>query len=285
MKKYICLLSALIITVSGCSFFGDSNKDDSGLVAKVNDRKLTVNDLLSRVPAEYSNYLTKEQNVIYSKRWIEDELLAAEARKLGIDKEPEIKKAIHRAVKEILVGEMKDRILNKETPVPEEEISKYYEENKDEFVISVPRVKFAHIRLKKDIWDIRNLISDNNFFSIASRYSLDPVPDTSMIKFVTEEDVPPHISQVVFNIREGGTSRPIKTNNGHLIVRVLEKQKPGTLRSIEEVKPEIIYKIREINNRRFIQDTIDKLRLRSNIEFIIENIPGPADTSVKEPQQ
>ena len=85
-----CVVSALLIAVfaASCHHEEIQKRPEGPIVARVGNDYLTLAELKESIPAEYSDVITRDQNVLYVRQWINTEILYQEAVRLGIDQEP-----------------------------------------------------------------------------------------------------------------------------------------------------------------------------------------------------
>jgi len=114
-------------------------------VAKINGKKITLDDF--NVRFEYylkSKYIQNpemipkaradmEERKACLKDMINEELVLQEAKKLKIDQKEEVKNLIKLYTKQIILNAYIEEFIGEDIKVTEEEINKYYNENKSEF--------------------------------------------------------------------------------------------------------------------------------------------------------
>jgi peptidyl-prolyl cis-trans isomerase C len=285
MKKRI-LFVFLLVLAAGVPvyyrfFYNDRPAGHAQVVARVGDAVLTLDDIRNRMPAEYSDFITYEQNVDYVKRWVDAEILYQTALARGIDQEPAVRQRLRKMQKDLLTAEMISRLCTQAAEISDMEIEKYYRDNIQLFTRKETEVKHLHMRIKtlSEAWRIRNETTQDNFLKMARAHSLDPVPDINTLPWVTRSEIMPEIAEAVFNARAGGTTQPLKTPFGYYIVKIIDKMGPGTVRPVESVKDEIINHITSDTQKARLDDIITRLRKKMIVEHnlnLITGRPGPA---------
>ncbi|SNR68527.1 hypothetical protein [Desulfurobacterium atlanticum] len=105
------------------------------VLAKVDNVVITsedLNALLETLPPQYDKNDPKIKKELLN-YLIEQEILVQEAKKRGIDKDPEVKRQIDNAVKQILATALLNKnISQKEFEVTDKELKGYYEKRKNE---------------------------------------------------------------------------------------------------------------------------------------------------------
>lgn len=183
-------------------------------------------------------------------RWVNLSLLALAGKKEGLDKDPEVKKELIEIEKSILAKkyfEKKAKKLN----INEREIKEYYKKNKERYkepegvhvkhiLIYIP--KDADKATEKEALEkakqIRaQILKGAKFEELAKIYSDDAGSkkkggDLGIIK---KGQTIPEFEKVIFKLKPGEISRPIRSSYGYHIVKVEEKI-PEKILPFEEVK-------------------------------------------------
>ena len=280
MKKKILFIFLLMLAAGVLIyyrfFYNDKPVDPSQVVARVGHAVLTLDDIRNRMPAEYSDFITYEQNVDYVKRWIDAEILYQTALARKIDQEPAVRRRLMKMRKDLLTAEMIGRLCTQVSEISDAEIEKYYRDNIHRFTRKETEVKHLHMCIKtlSEAWRIRNETTQNNFIEMAGAHSLDPVAAINGLPWVTRNEVMPEIAEAVFDIKVGGTTPPLKTPFGYYIVKVIDKMGPGTVRPVESAKDEIINHITSDTQKARLDEVISRLRKKMIVEHNLNLITG-----------
>ena len=126
--------------------------------------------------------------------------------------------------------------------VTDEEMKKFYDENKEEY-LEPEEVRAAHILVKtedeaKEI--IGKLNDGGDFAQLAKEHGLDGTKDRGGdLGFFTREDMVPEFSEAAFALEEGAyTKEPVKSQFGFHVIR-LDERKAAKQSSFDEVKPQL----------------------------------------------
>ncbi|MFT3766543.1 MAG: peptidylprolyl isomerase [Minicystis sp.] len=115
---------------------GLSPEQAARVVAKVGDRTITLADFartLERMDQfDRLRYQSKERRRELLDEMIDVELLAAEARRLGIDKEPEAQDAVRTILRDAILAQAREGIPVPAT-IPDAEVRAYYDSHLDKF--------------------------------------------------------------------------------------------------------------------------------------------------------
>jgi len=119
------------------------------VLAKVGDRTITLGDYaaaLERMDSfERSRYQSAERRRLLLNEMVDLELLAQEARRRGLDKQPETEERLRQMLRDELLRDARKEVANP-NDIPEAEVRAYYEQHKDEFD-DPERRRVAHIAL------------------------------------------------------------------------------------------------------------------------------------------
>ena len=140
--RSIALLICALACGSGCKKSGGSetinfkhNKDGKGTpVATFDDDSITVEELKQKFsemsPFIRARYQTPEQRKEYVENLVRVELLVADARKRGLQNEPEVVDA----AKKMMVQKLIQKMDENKAPISDAEIAEYYEKHKSDYV-------------------------------------------------------------------------------------------------------------------------------------------------------
>jgi parvulin-like peptidyl-prolyl isomerase len=107
------------------------------VVARVGDRTITLGDfaaVLERMNQfDRLRYESKERRRELLQELIDIELLAAEARRRGLDKKPEVDEAIRQILRDVILAKAREKVPPP-AEIPQADVAAYYEKNKDKFV-------------------------------------------------------------------------------------------------------------------------------------------------------
>lgn len=172
--------------------------------------------------------------------FIEQKLLAIDARASHIDSQPEVQKAIQVATDKVLAKARIDAEI-KRIDLSEERLLQYYHENSDRFRLP-DRIKTRHIvtRTREDAQDaLARLKKGESFQEIASEVNIDASRKKGgELGLVSRGIMVKPFEDALFSLAPGETSDIIKTSFGFHIIRA-EKIIKGNLEPFEMVKGKI----------------------------------------------
>ncbi len=138
-----------------------SKKQDSQeAIARVYDAYLYDNDVRALLPNDF----TKEDSLLivrnYINNWAKDQLLLQKA-KINLDDEESIKELIDQYRQDILIDKYKSAAVGQylDTVVTDEDITNFYDENKEIFKLNEELVKFKYIHFGNDLLNPEDFIT------------------------------------------------------------------------------------------------------------------------------
>lgn len=282
VRKYISVLSVVICSMmffTGCEhkFFSSQKKPASAVIARVGDEVLTIDDLSASIPPEYSDIITYDQNAHYVRQWISTELLYQEALRRKVDKEKEIKARLEKMRKDLLSAEIINRnSFNSSEDVSERTVREYYENNKNQFIREQDMVRYQEI-VVQDLslaWEIRNTVTLDKFNDVLAAHSKIPPTSLDTPPFVPMDAVPPFLRPRIAAAVVPSVAGPYRSDEGFHILRILGRYEKGGVSTLEEVHDEIVARLTSMSQRSEIDRLIADLRLKTNVEFNVDLIPG-----------
>ncbi len=261
------ILFVIILTLFACE---RTNKKPEKVIVSVGEGYLSLERVKADIPASIRNKITQENVNNYIQQWIENELIYRDALNKEMDKDPELDYALEKAKKHFLVSKYLEAYLKEDNLALETEAVQYYEENKDSYVLAEDRVKALHILVEnyQDARDARRRVVNNgeDFETVAKEVSLDFFDKKRIVlDYFSQDEIIPEISSWAFRKRVGSVSGPIKSDFGYHIVKIIDKRKKGGEIEFEEVKDEIISRIRLMKKTEKYRDLIIELRNKINI--------------------
>ncbi|HKI60515.1 MAG TPA: peptidylprolyl isomerase [Mariprofundaceae bacterium] len=170
-------------------------------------------------------------------------ILSKQAREIGLDHNPQIVSQIERAQNTILI-EALENWQTSQTPSPtEKQIAQYYKNHLDDFTIP-EQIHARHILVasEKLAWQILKQLgkSRDNFAALAATHSLDDSNKSrgGDLNWFPRGIMVKPFEKVAFSLKEGGISKPVKTQFGWHIIEALGKR-PAHIKSIDEARDEI----------------------------------------------
>jgi parvulin-like peptidyl-prolyl isomerase len=266
-------LAVVALWAAGCQSSPPSGGPDA-VVAKVNKTTLTVGDLNSDTPAAVLANATPEMTQEWVQQWIQSELLYQEALRLELHKDRKTARELQKMQRDYLANILLERVLSQNAPgVSEADIQQFYNRHQREFIRQEPELKLSVIVLKnesaaRDAW--RQLSRDHDRFGeLARTLSIDTASAQKGgdLGYVKKSDISdPTLQRLVVSMRRGELSRPVRTESGYCILLVTDRHDVGSIRSLEEVRSDIVNRVLEERRRNRIRQLVDGLRKSAEVE-------------------
>ncbi|MEF9952495.1 MAG: peptidylprolyl isomerase [Clostridium sp.] len=244
---------------------------ENKVLAVVNGREITEADLqaaLEKFPPERRTQLESEDGMKYLLEQVASwELLYAYAVEQGIENRDEYKVQIEDAKRGILSQIAINDTLS-EVKISDDEVSEYYEANKDNFA-DAPQVRASHILVDSEekANEIISEIKDGlSFTEAAKKYSSCPsgAQGGSLGSFGRGMMVP-EFEEAAFALGLGEVSAPVQTQFGYHVILVEEKL-PERVKSLEEVKPQIMNMLVQSGQQKAYVGLVEDLKKKYNYE-------------------
>lgn len=286
----------LLITVSGLALSvgcnsqsgttpaggGDAAKQDIGTVlAEVNGSKLGSTEFdeafsrtMPRGP-EGENQDESARKMEVLDRMVADELLYQEALRKGLDKDPKIKRMmINTLLRQDVYGQLKNNDIS------DEELSKYFEAHKDEFIVPEKvQVKRILVKVDADTPDgdaktkadgllAQVKANPESFKDVAIKDSEDSFARRGGdIGFISKEGKPgldPKVVEEAFKLEANQLSEVFKTDEGYNIVMVVNKRE-RVERTFEQMKGAVLRKLKTEKSKEIQDKYIEDLKKNAKI--------------------
>ena len=283
-----CLLAmALMLEVNA---FADSE----AVVANIGDQKITVSDF-NRMLGLLD---TEKQKVIESNPQLKEPVLtqfvqgivvSELAREKGFNKLPEVKAQIEFFENNLLASlYIKQEVIGK-ISIPEEELKKYYDSNKDEFK-TPEMVRVRHILVKVDESApekdkkaakkkaeniLKKIKSGEDFAKLAGEVSDDPGSKQKggELGFFSRDRMVKPFEDAAFALKPGEVSGLVKTQYGYHIIKAEEKKAAG-IQPFDDVKERIRQKLLQDQTKSKVLAFIEKAMKDAKAEIHPEALAG-----------
>jgi len=250
VKKLIVPVLILVFALIGCSkdkavsAAGSDGAKDAHVVATIGDEKIMDADIdafLSQMPEQArARYESPEGKREFVTSLAEIKLMAQEARKRGLDKGEDMKRKIDFISSQLLARDLAETAV-KEIKITDEDITKYYNDNKDKFNVG-PRVKLRHILVGTEPEAkavLAQLKKGADFSALAREKSKCPSAQKGGdLGWATKGMMVPEFENVAFALKKGEMSGVVKTQFGYHVI-MCDDIEAGKLMELTEAKPAI----------------------------------------------
>ena len=148
MIKSLTYSLALIFIVASCS----NKEDDKEAIARVYDTYLYDSDVSELLPNNFSKQDSLLLVTNYINSWAKDQLLLKKA-KINLNDKENIEELVNKYRQDILIDKYKGAAVSQylDTVVTNEDITIFYNENKEIFKLNEELVKFKYIYIGNDL--------------------------------------------------------------------------------------------------------------------------------------
>jgi len=171
---------------------------------------------------------------------------------------------------QLIIQKLKDEITQN-VAVSEDEIKKYYEENRDEFK-KPDEIRARHILVnsREEAEEIlKKAKNGEDFAQLAKKYSQGPSKDRGGdLGYFTRGAMVPEFEETAFNMEVGEISDVVKTQFGYHIIKV-EDKRTYSLPDFEEVKDYIKAKLLKDKKEELFQNKLEEWKQLSRIKKYI----------------
>jgi peptidyl-prolyl cis-trans isomerase C len=252
-------------------------EDLQAVLAKVDDVTITVGDFQDRINAQ-SPYVRQRYTSIERKKEFLDnlvrfEILAREAERRGLNKDPEVVRTMKQVMIQKLLKDEFDKL--KLTDIADDECRKYYGAHPEEFnQAEQVRVSLILVKdgatAKKVLADARVKGVDNQGYrTLVAEYSTDAATKErgGDLRYFdrTSKEVPREIIDAAFKLQNvGDNSEPVKTAQGQAILKLTGRRK-AVSRTFDETKEQIRARLYRDKRNGTMEDFVKVLREKAKI--------------------
>jgi peptidyl-prolyl cis-trans isomerase C len=282
MRRFLVLgLCALAIA---CGQQGP--KKTGAPVARGNGILITTDEFKARLdeqsPFIRARYTTIERKKEFLDNLIRQEVLAAEAERQGLDKDPEVRNTLRKIMVQKLVQKRFAPDANAGADVPEAELAKYYEDHKAEYLrprrVRVHAIVFnaapgtpdraKKLALAKKVLQKVKADEKKNpmAFAQAVQESSEDAASKQLagdLQFRSQEEFEKSYSKALadaaFALKPGELSNVVETPTGLFILKFTGEQ-PELNRTLDQVKPQIAAKLSRDKKTKEFDEWLKQLR-------------------------
>lgn len=273
MKFAVCCAVTLnvVLLLTQCRSIPE---DPDSVVARVNQSTLTVDELEAELEAAALPAATLQMSKDRVSDWIRTELLYQEALRLNLDSDAKTVRDLDRMRREHLANAVLEHMAaDSAIVVADEEIEAYFETNRQEFVYLEPELRLSVIVLPDETTarQVRNQLSRRRatFEELARTRSIHASSadggDLGYLKRADISDV--SVQEIVFSLSAGQISRPVLSESGSYLFRVMERREAGSLPPLDEVRGEIVNRVLRNRRRELVGRFVDALRQEADVEI------------------
>jgi peptidyl-prolyl cis-trans isomerase C len=256
-------------------------------LAKIDDVTITLGELQERInrqsPYIRARYTSLEQKKEFLDSLIRFEVLAREAARRGLDKDPEVVRTMKQVMIQKLMRDELDAKITADT-VTEAEMKAYYDANLADYVKPEEvRVSAIIVKNRAQADRVANEArgeagkTNKGFRDLVARYSQDE--DSKLrggdLRYLdaTTKDVPAPVVKAAFALpNTGDVSAAIDAGNATWYVLKQTGRRRSSTKSLDDARPAIRNKLFRDKRLAAQKDVVDRLRTHARIEVNDANL-------------
>jgi len=258
MKTFFSFVLLIILVVGGVSC--SENRGES-LVAEVNHERLYLEELMLMHPGFVQ--LDSLQKSLLVESWIRETLLAQEAEKNLVHKDPVFNYRVETYRRRILADKQLDVVLKNKGGVTRAEVEAYYNDNVSSFQRQSNEFFGFHVLMpsRDSARELERAIERNDLEKKQALVASRP-KETGLFQV---ENLIPEVKEYLLRRKREGIFGPVKSDLGYHLVEVRTWYDRGSTKSLDEVWEEIAARI-SVNRQKTIESMlVDSLRKDGSI--------------------
>lgn len=243
------------------------------VLAKVNGKEITQGDLDKTLqsinPQQAAQFQTPEGQKQLLQEIVKQELILCEAKDNKYDEELEFNAQLDQLKNDLLKQYAIQKLISTVT-ITEDEINKFYEDNKESFK-APEMVDASHILV--DAQDTANeVIKEINeglsFKEAALKFSKCPSKSSGgNLGFFPKGKMVKEFEDAAFDMEKGKISDPVKSQFGYHIIKINDKKDPQ-IKELNEVKDTIKRQVEITKQTQAYSDRADALQNKYKVEYL-----------------
>ncbi len=256
-------------------------------LAKIDDVTITLGEFQERInrqsPYIRARYTSLEQKKEFLDSLVRFEVLAKEAYRRGLDKDPEVVRTMKQVMIQKLMRDQFDAKVTADT-VPETELKAYYDANLAEYV-KPEEVRVSAVILKNKAQADRVALeargdagkTNKGFRDLVMKYSADEETklrggDLRYLDTANKELPAPVVKAAFSLVNTGDVSTAIDAGNGTWYVLKQTGRRKSMTKSFEDAKPQIRNKLFRESRLKAQKDFVDGLKAKAKVEINEANL-------------
>jgi hypothetical protein len=257
------------LTIGLCCFLASCSvqkKDDSVVLARVNDQVLTVKKLEKLLPPESR---IDDQLKSFIRAWVDNALYYDAALGDGLLKDSVLSSERDRYYKKIMIGSYIQTKTSSGVVVSNSDIREHYDKNPSGFLRQNDEAYVHHFFTTKysDARSIRSKLLKKQMVGPESEHFESFGVEK---KTVTKGFLLKKLDIAIFKNKSKAIVGPIRTSSGYHVFEILKKYKKGSRVGLEEVYDKIYQRLLKQKQAVLAADLLDSLKEKSNV-FINSN--------------
>lgn len=278
------LALASLVALAACGP-DEAARDETGVVARVGDARLTEADLgdaLGAVPAGLDSATARTQVV---EQWVQRELLVQEARAQGLDEDPAVRRRLADSERAALEAAALESFFAANPTTPDDdEIRAYYDAHRDDLALREPYVRLRHLRVAdrgragEAQTALRRALTspypDSLFTLVAREYGADAAGAVALsAEYVPEgrlEALDETLGEAVAALPAGGQVALVASGPVFHVVQVVDRVAAGTVPPLSLVRDELAERLAVQKRRELEARFLAQLRSQAQARGLLD---------------
>ncbi|HES59519.1 MAG TPA: hypothetical protein ENO18_03720 [Caldithrix sp.] len=272
--KNIWKIFFLYIIISSCT---SETEQPNDFVAQVNDQYLLNEQLQYSIPEGLDDDLVFALKKELINSWVENEIIYQSALNEGFSLGSKEQYLINSYKKSLLIQIYLNQKLDRDYAISQKDINEYYREHKREFIRNTDEVHIIHLFTEQSDRAIFSEIAETgDLMQIIRKYyfnekSTKELPNGDL-GYIAANRLPEIIMRMLTRQKTGSVSQPIKTNDGYHFIQLIDWQKEGTQKGIEQVKNEITRRLQADRRNTELERFLEGLKQKAQIQTYLSKI-------------
>ncbi len=257
-------------------------------VARVDNNTLTLE--MIRTQLDSGRSISQSEVHLFADRWINSELLYAEAQRQGLENSSAVQQQLEEARKQLSINALLEKEIFIDTPqsIPDDKVSSYYSAHKNEFTLTndVVWISFAVFAERKPAVNFRSSVLQGSGWS-ASIENFRTGDDSSSALLTFSDSVfytqsmlfPAELWKVAKTLGTKEVSFPVKTSAGYFVILSYGSFAKGSIPPLNYVENDIRGRIVMEKRQQRMAQFLESLRKRHIVELNLAGVPSEPDSA------
>jgi len=276
LRNFQAVMPAVLIALSLLSC-GGSDQSEGDMVAQVNDKRLTIEQMQFGVPEGATGDLALGIKKEIIARWVETEALYQAALNDGITLSEKDRYLVRNYEKYMLVQRYLDEKLNRNYQVSQRDIDNYYQLNQKEFTRLQDEVHIIHLFIEqRDNEVFSEIARTDNLLGVIKKYYFDEksteFSPNGDLGYVALTSLPELFTNALKRMKTGTISAALKSETGYHFLQLIDWQRAGSVKDPDLIKNDILLRIKTERREQEYQRLVKEAREEAQIQTYLSKI-------------
>jgi peptidyl-prolyl cis-trans isomerase C len=235
------------------------------IAVRIGKREITneeIDTIINRLPEQVRRGLNSDDAKLrFVREYVATEVLYEKGKKLGLDKNTDIRFAVEDFKKQLVLQELLRDEIKKELKVTPEDISLYYKANKDRY--NAPeRARISFLELD----DLAKTDETAAKLKQGKGKKIEQWIEKGSVFLSQDLGESKEAAEDIFKQEKGAVVNPVKIKD-KLYMFIIDEKEPKREQSFEEVKGQVEREYRAQKERQIVQSLLDKALEQQEIEI------------------